>query len=191
MQIRTNEVLLFDDDFNNVSDNENGTLFRAIQVDASTGLDVSRLWLDMKLSPSNLYERTDNIDLGFLNPLTTNMKNLRQLPNSVLLIAGTRELFYDDIKEFKARIESSEETKDTVSVEIFEADHVHAFPLLWQHPLRRFVCNILTALITRLLSIFFWPFMYKRTNSLLANQVVDCDVSDLAIRKISEFVLRK
>ena len=112
MQIETSEVLLFDDDFNNVADNENGTLFRSIQVDASKGLDVSHILADMKLSPADL---NDN-DLGFLNPLTSNMKCLRNFPSSILLIAGTRELFYDDIKEFKSRIENSEETKDTVYV---------------------------------------------------------------------------
>jgi hypothetical protein len=197
MQIETSEVLLFDDDLNNVADNENGTLFRSIQVDASKGLDVSHIWADMKLSPADLNVN----DLGFLNPLTSNMKCLRNLPSSILLIAGTRELFYDDIKEFKSRIENSDETKDTVSCEMFEEDHVHAFPLLWQHPLRRFIFNILAALITKILKIFFWPFISKRkvnlelevdhSSLLLQKQVVDSPVSDLAIRKVSEFILKE
>jgi hypothetical protein len=192
--LQTTSVLLFDDDPQNVLDNENGLLFKSIQVSARNGLDALEVWYALQLDASDFIKSNIDFDLGFLNPLTAPARTLQGISASVLLIAGQRELFYDDIRLFKTRLESTERTQTT---EIIEADHVHAYPLLWQHPLRR-ITEIFLFLISRILMILLWSLTKLKTaknniynsDTIYNQQVVDSYEADDVIRKVADFICR-
>jgi hypothetical protein len=195
---------LFDDDPKNVEDNQNGKLFTAIKVDPKEGFNILRIVKNLKFNSENSIDPTEskNLNYDFFNPIFMTNDRLKKLPKSILLIAGTNELFYDDIVKFKNLLET---TKKDSFIEIHEAKEFHVYPLFWQHPIRRLISITLIPVIlifkyilsSQYFSKFFesdnfrhlkhkFEMRFKMNSS---EPVIDCIDADIGIKRMADFIL--
>jgi acetyl esterase/lipase len=133
-QVKREECLLFDDDEGNVINNSG---FKAVLVDWKTGFKFNDV--ESFLSSYNglrydneLLKRLPSV-VSDINPLLLTDEQIQKLKvNEVMIQYGEKELFYDDIKLFIHRFK-----KLGKSMEVVIGNDIHAYPILWQHPLAK------------------------------------------------------
>ena len=158
----------------------------------------------MKFNSENLIDPTEkmNLNYDFFNPIFMSNARLKKLPKSILLIAGTNELFYDDIIKFKNLLET---TKKDSFIQIQVAENFHVYPLFWQHPIRRLISITLIPIILifkYILSSQYFSKIFESDNFRylkdkfemsfkikLSEPAIDCIAADIGIKRIADFIL--
>ena len=131
--------LLLDDDEGNV--NNTGGKFSAIKVDPRLGLRTGPALASLaRLAEQRV--RTPlppQIDCpaakGLASPHCMSNDTLAGLP-AILIIAGEKELLFDEIAYFAARMASLEERRARADVYLVGRGDIHAYPLHNIHPIR-------------------------------------------------------
>ena len=198
--VDTKEVLLFDDDEGNIADTDN--LFMAMKVNPGRGLSLPDI---LKALRKDRKKSHTNNDLSpFFNPLALDHVRLRKLPMHMLLIAGTKDIFFDDFAAFKDLIDAAHLSAARVcteaGMELLVAEQWHVYPLFWQHPFRRLVIGLLS-IVRAVVAALFQPFTVILQNNnrrkhrfknikFSLHQTVDCSDADIAIKKMATFFLK-
>ena len=158
--VKTSEIVLFDDDEGNVRDT-NGE-FIAIKVHPEKGLELEPILHHLKKSDagtdSNKSGSKDKIDNSrFFDPSALSNDRLAKLPTSenVQIIIGTEEMFYDDCKNFESKLNQLYKySNDTSIVDLVVADDWHVYPIFWMSIARRAIITLFLAPLLFILQCF-------------------------------------
>jgi len=170
--VKEEDCILFDDDEGNVRNN--GGTFKTVLVNWRHGFklsDVRSFLLSKEIKYDNALLKGLSTLVGDVNPILKTDEQILDLKlNDLLIILGEKELFYDDILEFVHRTDSSFH---------IGINDIHAFPILWQHPL-------LKTLLSLGLGVTLYDYLLPhRKSKLVSSQGYE------SITKIADFIYTK
>ena len=170
--VEEKDCLLFDDDEGNVRNN--GGAFSTVLVNWKKGFelrDVRSFLLSKEIKYDNTLLKGLSSIVGDVNPLLKSDEQIQDLKlKDMLIVLGEKELFYDDILEFVHRTGASFH---------IGPNDIHAFPILWQHPLLK---TLLSLGLGATLHDYLLP---HRRSKLVSTQGYE------SITKIADFIYNK